>query len=99
MKFALLALLVPLALAAAAQTKTDAGSKPAGTAADPNVYSGKSAEGNLQAALADALTKAQAGANKGGADMQFQWELAKVSGKRGGIAGTNEVVVDVRIVK
>ncbi len=100
MKFALLALLVPLALAAAAQTqKPGPAPAPTRTAVDPNLYSGKSADGNLQAALADALSKAQAGVSKGGADQQFNWELAKVSGKRGGITGSQEIVVDVRVVK
>ncbi len=100
MKFALLALLVPLALATAAQTqKTDPAPTTTRTAIDPNVYSGKSADGNLQAALADALTKAQAAMSKSGADAQWNWELAKVSGKRGGITGTQELVVDVRVVK
>ncbi len=98
MKIALLALLVPLALALAAETqKTDPA--PTRTAVDPDLYSGRSADGNLQAALADALSKAQAGVSKGGADIQFNWELAKVSGKRGGITGSKEIVVEVRVVK
>jgi len=100
MKLALLALLVPLALAAAQDAKTDpAATTTTRTTVDPNVYSGKSADGNLQAALADALTKAQAAVAKTGADIQFNWELAKVSGKRGGITGTQELVVDVRVIK
>ena len=100
MKLALLALLVPLALATAAQTqKTDPATTTTRTSVDPNAYSGKSADGNLQAALADALTKAQAAVAKTGTDVQFNWELAKVSGKRGGITGSQELVVDVRVVK
>jgi hypothetical protein len=97
MKLALLALLVLLALAAAQTAKS--APAPARTAVDPNVYSGKSADGNLQAALADALSKAQAGVAKNGADLQFNWELAKVGGKRGGISGSQELVVDVRVIK
>lgn len=102
MKFALLALLVPLAFAAAqTPTKTqkvDAGAT-AARPADPNVYSGHAADGNLQTALADALSKAQAAVTKTTPDAQFNWELAKVSGKRGGITGSQEIVVDVRVVK
>ena len=107
MKFLALILLVPIALTALALSSrsqagragedggTTAGRKPT----DPAVYTGSSIHGNFQEALNDALSKAQTAINKGGADMQFNWELARTSGKRGGITGSQAIDVDIRIMK
>ena len=100
MKLVLLALVLPFALFfAPTQKPAPAPNTTPRTVVDPNVFSGKSADGNLQAALADALSKAQAAQSKSAADVQWNWELAKVSGKRGGITGSQELSVDVRVVK
>jgi hypothetical protein len=97
----LLAAAIVLALASFAQSgKND--SKPAGGAAsgdEKGLFTGKSVNASLQEALNDALQKAQLALSKNVADARFEYRVETIRGVRGGIAGTNEITVDVRIVR
>ena len=54
---------------------------------------------NFNAALNQAISKAHQAANSSGADMMLQWSLDNISGRRGGIAGLDEVVVSIKCPK
>ncbi len=72
----------------------DAALKPAASLCpNPGVFTGTNASGNLQAALDDAIAKAEACA--GCCDMLVTWEVQEISGRRGGIAGFDDVNVKI----
>ena len=88
-------LAIPLTVAFAwKQTGTAAGTV---KTASMQLYNGVSVNGVLQEAINDALTKAQAAMGKTTADVQFTWTLSTVSGKRGGIAGSQELDVQIQV--
>jgi hypothetical protein len=72
--------------------------KPAGGDA-ASVFSGKSVNANLQEALNDALQKAQLTLTKTVADAQFNYQVDTITGKRGGFAGTNEITLNIKILR
>ena len=89
--------LVPAAfLVLTAQKPTDRTSA-GSTATTAKAYTGKSVDGNFQAALDDAIQQAEAAIAKTGADMRFEWTMGAVKGTRGGIAGTREVTVEIKL--
>ena len=57
------------------------------------LFAGGSRNGNIQEALADAITKAHAAAP--GADRQVRWTLKEVSGVNGGISPLNTLTVEI----
>jgi hypothetical protein len=57
-------------------------------------FKGTSNKGNVQQALNLAIQAAQQAAT--GADRLIAWTLKEVSGRRGGIAGFNEVIVAIK---
>jgi hypothetical protein len=57
-------------------------------------FKGTSKNGNVQKALDAAIQAALQSAQ--GADRMVQWTLKVISGRRGGIAGFNEVTVAIR---
>lgn len=61
-------------------------------------FDGTSADGNVQQALNDALTKAQQALAKNATDVQFKWQLDTVTGTRGGITGSMACNVRIRIL-
>ena len=63
------------------------------------VFSGTSKEGKFQEALDAALQTAQQSLAKSTqvADMQLQFKVAEITGKRGGLMGTTELTVKVQI--
>lgn len=63
-------------------------------------YSGTSIQGNFQEALNSALSTAQAGYAKATniSDAQFNFKVAEITGKRGGLMGTQELTVKVTIL-
>jgi hypothetical protein len=69
-------------------------------AAPEATYSGTSIQGNFQEALNSALSSAQAGVAKTTniADAQFNFKVAEITGKRGGLMGTQELTVKVQIL-
>jgi len=67
------------------------------TTTTAKAYTGKSVDGNFQAALDDAIQQAEAAISKTGADMRFEWTMGAVKGTRGGIAGTREVTVEIKL--
>jgi hypothetical protein len=60
-----------------------------------DTFSGSSNRG-FQAALEEAIQSGMK-AHAGVADAMIEWELAKVTGRQGGIAGFNETTVTIRI--
>ena len=57
-------------------------------------FTGTSSKGSIQEALDLALQAAiQA---ETGADQMTEWTLTGVSGRRGGLAGVNEVIVEIK---
>lgn len=54
---------------------------------------------NQDAALNQAVQKAYNQANKRGADMMIEYTVDKISGRRGGFAGFNEVTVTISVPK
>ena len=58
-------------------------------------FSGSSNRG-FQPALEEAIATAMK-AHAGVADAMIEWELAKVTGRQGGIAGFNETTVTIRV--
>ncbi len=65
----------------------------------PPVYSGTSIDGNLQAALDEALAKAQQGVadETGIQDAVFTWELSAIHGVRGGFVGLQDLTVEITV--
>ncbi len=59
------------------------------------VYEGISDKGDLNLAVQVAVDKALA--DQRGADRLIEWELQTVSGRKGGIKGTNEIHVAIRL--
>ena len=57
-------------------------------------FDGKSAKGDFQEALSDAIQKAVQ--STGVADELATWKLEEVKGENGGIAGVNNVTVTIR---
>lgn len=89
-------LVVPAAfLVLSAQTPADKSPAPKGTTVGAKSFTGKAADGNFQTALNDALQQAEAA--RTGADQRFEWTMGVVKGTRGGIAGTREVTVEVKL--
>ncbi len=70
---------------------------PVGGATVAKVYTGKAADGNFQTALNDAIQQAETAIAKTGADLRFEWTMGAVKGTRGGIAGTREVTVEIKL--
>lgn len=95
----IVALALALPLTAAFAWNQTGGAAGTGTVktASLNTYTGVSINGNLQEALNDALAKAAAAATKTTADAQFTWTLGQVSGKRGGITGSQEIDVQIMV--
>jgi hypothetical protein len=60
-------------------------------------YQGTSRTGNLQEALDAAVAAAEAA--QPGADILINWRLGTVSGERGGIAGVNNVTVEIEMTR
>ena len=54
---------------------------------------------NYDAALNTAVNKAYAQLTKRGADMMLEYTVTKVSGRKGGFAGFNEVTVTISVPK
>ena len=79
-------------------TTTTPARPPVSVSADVT-YSATSVDGNLQEALTKVLQAAQAAATKQISDATFNWQLDTVSGKRGGLMGSQEVTVKIHIVK
>lgn len=65
------------------------------SAAAADTFGGTSNKG-LQPALDEAIQAAMK-AHAGVADAMIEWELVKVSGRQGGIAGFNETTVTIRV--
>jgi hypothetical protein len=63
------------------------------------VFTGKSASGSLQEALTSALQSAQLALSEKVSDAQFSYQVDAIKGRRGGIAGVNELTVDVKVVE
>jgi hypothetical protein len=63
------------------------------------VYTGHSTDGNLQAALDDALAKAQQGVADQSviSDATFAWDLTAIHGVRGGFMGLQDIWVEVTL--
>lgn len=61
-------------------------------------FSGTSKNGNFQKALDAAIKAAVDELGKGGADIRIDWHLLVVSGAEGGIAGQNDVTVEIQAV-
>jgi hypothetical protein len=64
-----------------------------------SVFTGKSANANLQEALNDALQKAQLTLTKTVADARFDYQVDTITGQRGGFAGTNEITLKIKILR
>jgi hypothetical protein len=92
---ALLAGLSALAMAMLVPAQSaEAALKPAASLCpNPGVFTGTNSSGNLQAALDDAIAKAETCA--GCCDMLVTWEVQEISGRRGGIAGFNDLNVKI----
>lgn len=60
---------------------------------DLKTFEGSSNNGNLQEALEDAIGQAQQSTTI--ADWLTEWTLKSVAGRRGGIAGLNQVAVTI----
>lgn len=63
------------------------------------VFEGRSVDGDMQAAIDDALHQMEQFQAQAGADLQLRWELARVHGIRGGIVGSQEIRVQVRMLR
>lgn len=65
----------------------------------PPVYSGTSIDGDLQAALEQALARAQQGVadETGIQDAVFTWDLSAIHGVRGGILGLQDLTVEITV--
>lgn len=65
----------------------------------PPVYSGTSIDGDLQAALEQALSRAQQGVadRTGIQDAVFAWDLSAIHGVRGGILGLQDLTVEITV--
>jgi hypothetical protein len=59
-----------------------------------NTFEGTSNRGDFQEALTNAVDNALNSAS--GADMLIAWELEKVTGERGGIAGVDNITVTIQ---
>ena len=66
--------------------------------APEELFTGNSKNANLQAALDDALQKAQLARSQTVADAMFDYRVETIHGRRGGFAGFNDVAVTIRIV-
>jgi len=89
--------LVPTAFLVLSAQKPADKPAPVGGATAAKTFTGKAADGNFQTALDDALHQAETAVGKGGADMRFEWTMGAVKGTRGGIAGTREVTVEIKL--
>jgi hypothetical protein len=58
-------------------------------------FVGKSARGDLQEALSDAINKAAESSSA--PDGLLKWKLSEVTGEKGGIAGLNNMAVTVEV--
>jgi hypothetical protein len=63
------------------------------------VYSGHSSDGNLQAALDEALDEARRGVEASSpiCDAVFNWELTGVHGVGGGLMGLRDLTVEITV--
>lgn len=88
-----------LALARGGQNGAPPAARKPAAHEEPTVFTGRSANANLQEALNDALQKAQLKLTETVADAQFSFQVDKITGKRGGFAGTNEITLDIKILR
>lgn|GEM_PF-6007823 len=93
-------LLAPLAFAAPELTpaaQKARGLAPAETTGP--VFEGRSVDGDMQAAIDDALHQMEQFTAQTGADLQMRWEIERIHGIRGGIIGSQEIRVQVRMLR
>ncbi len=63
----------------------------------PIEFKGTSNRGDLQEAIAAALSSAEAAASARGADFMIEYEVHKIEGRRGGFAGFDQLTVTIRV--
>ena len=89
-----------LAAGAASLVVLAGGEHAAAAAPKTRTFSGISAKGSIQDALADALKQLDRALGEGGVrDASATWKLAEVIGQSGGIAGLNRVEVKIAAVR
>jgi hypothetical protein len=99
-----LAAALPIALAvgmtsfAQSEKTNPKAASPAPTGSSATTFTGKSIHANVQEALNDALKKAQLALTKNVADARFEYRVETIQGVRGGIAGQDELTLEIKIL-
>lgn len=92
-------LLAPLAFAAPELTPATQKARGLVPAETGPVFEGRSVDGDMQAAIDDALHQMEQFTAQTGADLQMRWEIERIHGIRGGIVGSQEIRVQVRMLR
>lgn len=90
--FALVALVACVSMSFAEREGTGEPDEP-----DAIEFKGTSNKGDLQEAIAAAVSAAEAAAASRGADFMIEYEVHKIQGRRGGFAGFDQITVTIRV--